>query len=97
MTRTLNFCVFKIYLECSLRLKTSHETGGHAQGGGQNLLVHSLCRGRALFSYINLQVTDSAWGAEPRIIFIWEQCPRAGYRFVRLCDKSGILGRNAYV
>ena len=38
-------------------------------GGRQNLLVHSLWRGKSLFSYINPQVTEPVRGAKPCKIF----------------------------
>ena len=41
---------------------SNHVTGGHAQGGGKTFWYTHFGGAKALFSYINLQVTDPVGG-----------------------------------
>ena len=63
-----------------------HVIGGHAQGG-QNVLVHTLWRGRSLIFLYNLQITDSVGGGQnAKFVILREMLLRAPSRCVPVSE-----------
>ena len=70
---------------------TKHVTGRYAMGGAKLASGVHFGGAKALFSYVNLQVSDSVGGAKPCKIFRFGGiAPRASLQ-VRACTKDVIL------
>ena len=92
----------QIQISCKLFLTkcacTNHVTGGHAQGGKTCLHTH-FGRSKALFSYRNVQLSDSIGGQNHAKFFIWwaiPPCPLqvlAWHVFGRYTVTATILGK----